>query len=616
MEKMIDPSKLTVENCLKGKKYFIDFYQREYVWTKETIETLLKDICWTFENSYAEYGDAELSPQVMAKYAWYYLNVFITNNVDEKIFVVDGQQRLTSLTLIAAYLFHRVRNETLRDVLKNCIYSSDRYAGNLYNIDHEKRHRMMDVIFNSDGEGWEGEFNCVTEATLLERYRDVKSFFERKAFDEKKLYVFANYFLERLVLVELSIEKENTAMVFEVINDRGEPLKRFEILKGKLIGTLPKDDTEYYSAIWQEAMNNVKGIEDDFFLDLLKCRFMTTNNSSMVSALSSAYHRYMFESDNPIANGLCFRRQDADHVANIKSFIKQDVAYYAKLYGKIRANANDYLKYDNDINQLTNQYQNILAACTLNDSEEDAKVEKIAREFDRMYMVLRLNGVYNSNSFQDLAYELNGLLKALPISDYRATFDTLIERFICQRLGVPRLDSLLEYGRFNQQRYTNFETRPLRYLFARVDKYICDGIGENMLASVYDIVKKTGARTGFHIEHILSRNEESQSKFVSEEEFDDQRNRLGGLLLLRGLNNISSGNELYQDKLRTYSNGPYWGRTLVPETYHANVPFREFNESFVAAHGIGFEAITDFDKNALEKRCRLLFEIVKAIWDV
>ena len=104
--------------------------------------------------------------------------------------------------------------------------------------------------------------------------------------------------------------------------------------------------------------------------------------------------------------------------------------------------------------------------------------------------------------------------------------------------------------------------------------------------------------------------------FASEEEFETMRNRLGGLLLLQGKNNLSSGNEMYSDKLRTYSNGLEWGRTLVPDTYHANLKFKDFNTKFKEKHGFGFEAIERFDKEALERRSRLLYAIVKDIWSV
>ena len=41
-----------------------------------------------------------LPETVAAKYPWYYLNTYVTNTIDGRVYVVDGQQRLTTLTLI------------------------------------------------------------------------------------------------------------------------------------------------------------------------------------------------------------------------------------------------------------------------------------------------------------------------------------------------------------------------------------------------------------------------------------------------------------------------------------------------------------------------------------
>ncbi len=616
MEKMIDPNKLTVENCLRTKKYYIDFYQREYVWRQETVYTLLKDIFWAFENSYELHRQSELTAEIMAKYNWYYLNVFITNNVDGKTYIVDGQQRLSTLTLIAAYLYHRIENENIKDVLKDCIFSADRYTGKIYNIDHEKRKRIMEMIFKDDGNIIPNSFENATEKTLWDRYQDIKSYFEQQAFSSEKLLVFSHYFLERLVLVELAIEKDDTPMVFEVINDRGEPLKQFEILKGKLIGTLSKDDTETYSSIWDESISLLPSIEDNFFVDYLKAKFIHTTNSSLLQTITNSFHRYIFEADNDISNTLAFRRQDEKSVENIKRFIASDVAYYTKLYKKIRSNEDEFLSYDNNINELFGQYQNILAACDINDTSETDKIKAIAYEYDRMNMLLRLNGIYDSNDLQDLVYRLNKKLPGKTVTEYRNIFNALILEELRTKTGKENIDSLLEYERFATRGYENMPTRSLRYFFARVEKYLCDNLGMSMSFSVYDISKKTGSVYGFHIEHILSRNEESRSMFESDEEFESMRNRLGGLLLLRGKDNISSGNEIYTEKLRTYSNGLEWGRTLISDTYHTNTRLKDFNKAFFEKNGRKFEPINTFDKEALEKRSRLLYAIVKEIWDV
>lgn len=85
----------------------------------------------------------------------------------------------------------------------------------------------------------------------------------------------------------------------------------------------------------------------------------------------------------------------------------------------------------------------------------------------------------------------------------------------------------------------------------------------NMKHSVSDLVQKTGSVSGFHIEHILSVNKENLEQFNNDKErFERERNRLGGLLMLKGRENISCNNEVYTKKLKTYAYTLYWNETL------------------------------------------------------
>lgn len=613
MTQEIIPDRQTVQSCLSKKTYFVDFYQREYVWSKNTVDVLLRDIFYAFEISYEEHKDEEMTEEVLELYNWYYMNVFITNKVNSKVYIVDGQQRLTTLTLIATKLYHLVTDETLKDLLKDCIFTKDMFKGNVFCIDNEKRKDVMESIL--EGKPYTEPIKNKTEETLLARFKDISRFIDDKQMDENKLRAFCMYFLRKLVMVELSVEKDDTPMVFEVINDRGEALKPFEILKGKMVGLLSKNDTQAYSEKWDKALLQLPDMQDAFFGDYLKSRFVSSSNTKLEASLSNLYHRYIFDV-NDIAQELSFRRTDSQHIKNIKIFIDNELTYYASLYAKIRSNKNEFLKYDNEINDLSMQYQNIMAACTINDPKEDEKIELLAREMDRFWMLLNLNGVYDSNEFQDKCYRISQQLKDAEIESYRSIYDSMLTDTIRQKRGVEGVVGLLDYNSFARKNYTNMNTRMLRYFLARIEQYISQETSIAMQNSVYDISKKTGKITGYHIEHILSHNETNRAYFQSDEEFEEKRNMLGGLLLLRGLDNISSGNEEYEDKLKTYSNGLMWGHSLCEDFYHSNINFTKFNEQLQKECGVKFMAYAKFDKGALEERSKLLYQLVKIIWEV
>ncbi|MDB9209103.1 GmrSD restriction endonuclease domain-containing protein [Odoribacter splanchnicus] len=178
---------------------------------------------------------------------------------------------------------------------------------------------------------------------------------------------------------------------------------------------------------------------------------------------------------------------------------------------------------------------------------------------------------------------------------------------------METVNSVLEYDNFLKRDYTNLNTRFLRYLLARVELYICEHSRQEMQNDVMYIATKTGYKTGYHIEHILSRNATNMAYFDSEEEFESQRNILGGLLLLKDRDNISSGNEEYADKLKTYSNGLVWGHSLCEDFYHCNKDIEDFCRELknITQGNLSFQAYSKFDKETLYQRSRLLFELIR-----
>lgn len=479
----------------------------------------------------------------------------------------------------------------------------------------------MQYIFEkgrlSKNEKLEGGYECKTEETIIERYKDICNYFDNyfKKEDQKKLKMFIAYFLNRLVLVELTIDKDDTPMVFEVINDRGEALKPFEILKGKLIGILPNIEIEKYNELWETSLKEIHGLEDDFFSDYIKSKFIFKRNSDIENKINNEYHRYLF-SENEISEKIGFLRQNPNHIQVIKEFIETKLTYYSSLYSKIKANNNEYLIYCNQINSLSGVYQNIMSACFVNDDEEVEKTIKIAKEYDRLFVLLHLNDVYSSNKFQEVSYSLNEKLQEAKIDEYRNIFDSVIIDYLKDATAKTAISCLLDYNTFSKNSYVSLNKTVLKYILARVENFICTSINQNMQHSVLDLATKTGEKTGFHIEHIFSDNKTNRSYFASDEEFERERNYIGGLLLLTGRTNISSGNEEYKDKLKTYSNGLVWGHTLCEDFYHAQPDFVEFNDKIKNKMDISFKAVDKFDRDALEYRSRLLYKLVTHIWEV
>ena len=153
-------------------------------------------------------------------------------------------------------------------------------------------------------------------------------------------------------------------------------------------------------------------------------------------------------------------------------------------------------------------------------------------------------------------------------------------------------------------------------MLARVEDYICTNINLEAEHDVYYMSIKHSNVYGYHIEHIFSDNDESRANFSSEEEFWNERNGIGALVLLKGRSNISSGNELYADKIKTYSNATVWAKTLCQNWYHANPDFADFNNRIKTKCGKEFYPYDSFTVQSMKERSKLLYELVKIIWEV
>ncbi len=56
----VQPDKQNIDKVFSNTTYYIDFYQRQYKWTKEPVETLLDDIFYRFEKEYEKYKIIEV----------------------------------------------------------------------------------------------------------------------------------------------------------------------------------------------------------------------------------------------------------------------------------------------------------------------------------------------------------------------------------------------------------------------------------------------------------------------------------------------------------------------------------------------------------------------------
>ncbi len=309
------------------------------------------------------------------------------------------------------------------------------------------------------------------------------------------------------------------------------------------------------------------------------------------------------------------KRLHLDHnPSGVKNFLKSQFSYYSSLYAKVlnvyetRTSGYDSVYY-NHLLDLDAPFLLVLSACELNDPEEDGKIVAIAKEIDRYFALLQLQNAYDSNDFADSLYSISESIRNAGPESYRGAFDLKLVEALENHLNRSNAEPL-SYSTFKQTGI-NLNLRFKRYFFARIDEFLAENMNLSPKHDIADLVTRTGYKTGFHVEHILSYNSENPSLFHNDDElFEQERNRLGGILLLKGKDNISSGNESYQEKLRTYANTLHWNETLREDSYKSKLDMSSFQRKF----NLDLGPLNRYGPEELETRHRLLFEMTKIIW--
>lgn len=607
----ISPDKQNIDTVFANTLYHIDFYQRDYRWNDEPVLRLLDDVFYKFNEQYEEHNDLPPKEDIIdAKYPWYYLNTYVTNKVDGKVFVVDGQQRLTTLTLILMKLFHMAQEHGSKASkwLDNKISGQSGFETQFW-LNHEAHRVTQQAIYENRldkadvGSG-------ITAVNMLKNFHTISRWLEKHLPNQHKLETFIFYFLRRLVLINLSVEQTDVPMVFEVINDRGVRLKPYEILKGKLLGQIDKTvlDSKKYNQLWESRIRTMNAYDEDeadrFFRFYLRARFAGSRKEG--ARFDGDYHRIMFSSDFDDELALAHNQK------GVMDFLDGSFTYYSNLFIKARghfaADTNTAFTY-NRVNDLDGCLFLLMSSCKLEDPEEQQKLTVIPGEIDRLFSLLQLQGAYDSNAFQESLFRISSTIRDAGVEKIRPAFD----EELLSELSKRRLADVKEPFRYAFFKQTGIGLNPRfkRYFFARVDEFLAKHMNLNMKHSISDLVSKTGSKTGFHIEHILAHNTENLALFGGDEErFDMERNRLGGILLLKGKDNISSNNETYSEKLKTYANTLYWNETLREDAYKSKLDMTQLKNQF----RLDLKALSSFGPEQLEGRQFLLFEITSIIW--
>jgi hypothetical protein len=150
--------------------------------------------------------------------------------------------------------------------------------------------------------------------------------------------------------------------------------------------------------------------------------------------------------------------------------------------------------------------------------------------------------------------------------------------------------------------------RQIHRLLARMTDYVETRSG---MASRYADYAQRG-RKGYEIEHVWADHSERHAdEFAHPSEFQEYRNRIGGLLLLPKSFNASYGDLPYGEKREHYVGQNLLARSLHGHAYDHNPGFRRL----IDESGLPFRARAEYRKADLDARQALYQQLAERIWD-
>ena len=604
MKKIIGKEK-SLTDLLANKKYTIHYYQREYRWGKKQIEELVDDLSEEFLENYKP-GHERTE---VATYGHYYLGSVVLTSNDGEQAIIDGQQRLTSLTLLLIYLNNLQVDNTEKVTIDQLIFS-EQYGKKSFNIQVNEREACMDALYKRENFSPLNQNESVVN--IFNRHTDIADVFPEEI-KGLALPFFIDWLINKVFLVEITATTEQDAhKIFVSMNDRGLSLTPTEMLKGYLLSEIKDDAARNQSnELWKKKILEIKNInpdskeEDaDFIKTWLRAQYAETIRDTKRGAvpedfdlIGTEFHKWVRENA---------KQMKLEKSKDYETFILKEFNLFADLYISLKNYSTEYnggysFVFFNADRNFTLQYQLLLAAVDRDDTEDTIKKKIIIiSAFIDQYITRRVVN-YKAVDYSTIKNAIFTLTKKVRKLEVNTLVLTLQDELNDMDFKLDSMD------RFYLNQFTS---RYMLHILSRITYYIDQKIG--LTNKFEDYVNRTG-KNPYDIEHIWCNDYQRFSEQVTDEdEFNRTRNLMGGLLILPRDKNRSYQDAEYSIKLPLYFGENILAKSLHQDCYRNNPHFI----NLLSTLKLSLSPIDDFTKDSFKKRQQSYREIAEYIWSV
>ncbi|WP_024114793.1 DUF262 and DUF1524 domain-containing protein [Helicobacter pylori] len=272
------------------KQFVIPVYQRVYSWGKEHCKQLWDDIIKTG-------GNDQIEGHFIGSIVFVHDGLYSTNH--NELLIIDGQQRLTTITLLFIALRDRLNDEdeflkkfSRQKIQNRYLINSDEKGDKKFKLilSEPDRDTLFSLIDRNKRKPSEPSSKIMENFELFEEWI-------RKNTDKLET-IFKG--LEKLMVVEISLErgKDNPQLIFESMNSTGKDLTQTDLIRNYiLMGLEPEKQEIFYKKYWRAMEEGFEQSEREELFNKFVRHYLTikTREIPNINKVYEAFKRYQQE---------------------------------------------------------------------------------------------------------------------------------------------------------------------------------------------------------------------------------------------------------------------------------------------------------------------------------
>jgi len=525
-----------------GLSYQIPPFQRDYAWTDEQWDDLWQDILGLFNNE----DDAEDT---------HYMGYLVLQTSDHKQFdVIDGQQRITTITLIILAVL-----KVLQDLVDASVHSEENkkrlsalresYVGDLDPVTLTTRSKLtlnrhndtyyqnyiVDQLDTSSRRGFKSSAHQLRKAFAW-FYEKIRDYLKDNTDQGAALAKFVDQFVDKLFFTVIIVQDElNAFKVFETLNARGVQLSSTDLLKNYLFSVVSKGNTDTHDLENLEKRwgDIVDALGSQNFPDFLRVYWNSRNKLVRKNGLFKE-----------IRKNITQKQQAFDLLRNLD----RDARIYASLTDPSDNiwNEREREAFENLRRFNVKQHLSLLLACYNSFFESDRN------HFTRVVQAVAV-----------LSFRYN-VICGFPANEQERTYNAIAQTVSINGTDViPRLLTLYPDDDTFKGAFAKKDLKTTNSRNRKIVKDILLNLEYKLTNASFD-----AADDSITIEHIMPENPDANWDEIEETIQDRMVYRLGNMTLLNAQDNKNLGNSGYDAKKNIYANSAYGVTRAIAENYH------------------------------------------------